>query len=103
MRKILFYNTFIIRFYMFRAPCAHHQEVKVLLRSIWYHHTCRWSSGVQVQRWSSWLIATSINIVKTMCVDPMKLTHIPKGVLPDWALRDMQVTVGDRVYYYFQI
>jgi len=27
---------------MFRAPCAHHQEVKIVLYSIWYHHTCRW-------------------------------------------------------------
>jgi len=28
MNKILFYNKFIIRLYMFRALCAHHQEVK---------------------------------------------------------------------------
>ena len=34
---------------MFRAPCAHHQEVNNLLYSIWYRHTCRWPSGVQVQ------------------------------------------------------
>ena len=37
--KILFYNKFIIRLYMFRALCAHHQEVKNVLYSIWYHHT----------------------------------------------------------------
>jgi len=24
---------------MFRAPCAHHQEVKIALHSLWYHHT----------------------------------------------------------------
>jgi len=35
---------------MFRALCAHHQEVKVILYSIWYHHTCRWPSGAQVER-----------------------------------------------------
>ena len=29
MHKILFYNKFIIYLYMFRAPCAHHQEVKL--------------------------------------------------------------------------
>ena len=28
MHKILFYNKFIISLYMFRALCAHHQEVK---------------------------------------------------------------------------
>jgi len=34
---------------MFRAPCAHHQEVKIVLCSIWYHHTCRWPSRAQVE------------------------------------------------------
>jgi len=24
--------------------CAHHQEVKIVLHSIWYHHTYRWPS-----------------------------------------------------------
>ena len=24
---------------MFRAPCAHRQEVKIALYSLWYHHT----------------------------------------------------------------
>ena len=53
MHKILFYNKFIIclyMFYMFRALCAHHQEVKIELYSIWYHHTCWWLSGAQVER-----------------------------------------------------
>ena len=35
----LFYNKFIICLYMFRALCAHHQEVKIVLYSIWYRHT----------------------------------------------------------------
>ena len=42
MHKILFYNNFIIRLYMLQALCAHHQVVKIVLYSIWYHHTCRW-------------------------------------------------------------
>jgi 5-methylcytosine-specific restriction endonuclease McrA len=46
----MFYNKFIICFYMFRALCAHHQVVKIVLYSIWYHHTCRWLSGAQVER-----------------------------------------------------
>jgi len=45
MHKIFFYNKFIIHLYMFRALCVHHQEVKIVLHSIWYHHTCRWPSG----------------------------------------------------------
>jgi hypothetical protein len=24
---------------MFRAPCAHRQEVKIVLYNLWYHHT----------------------------------------------------------------
>ena len=44
MHKIFFYNKFIICLYMFRALCAHHQEVKIVLYSIWYRHTCRWPS-----------------------------------------------------------
>jgi len=39
MHRILFYNKFIICLYMFRALCAHHQEVKIVLHSLWYHHT----------------------------------------------------------------
>jgi hypothetical protein len=36
----LFYNKFISCLYMFRTPCAHRQEVKFVLYSLWYHHTC---------------------------------------------------------------
>ena len=32
---------------MFRALCARHREVKIVLYSIWYHHTCRWPSSAQ--------------------------------------------------------
>jgi len=35
---------------MFQVLCAHHQEVKIVLYSIWYHHTCRWPSRAQVER-----------------------------------------------------
>jgi len=45
MQKFLFYNKFIIFLYMFRALCAYHQEVKIVLYSMWYRHTCRCPSG----------------------------------------------------------
>ena len=41
MHKILFCNKFISCLYMFRATCAHRQEVKIVLYSLWYHHTYR--------------------------------------------------------------
>jgi len=50
MQEILFYNKFIKLLYMFRALRNHHQEVKMVLYSIWYHHTCRWPSDAQVER-----------------------------------------------------
>ena len=50
MHKFLFYNKFIILLYMFQALCAYHQEVKIVLYSILYHHTFRWPSRAQVER-----------------------------------------------------
>ena len=35
---------------MFRAPCAHRQEVEIVLYSLWYHHTYRWPYRAQVER-----------------------------------------------------
>ena len=46
----LFYNKFISCLYMFREPCAHRQEVTIVLYRLWYHHTYRWPSRAQVER-----------------------------------------------------
>ena len=35
---------------MFQALCVHHQEVKIVLYSIWYRDTLWWPSGAQVER-----------------------------------------------------
>jgi len=57
--------------------CAYHQEVKIALHSLWYHHTCRCDEHMcskHVEAWnklivkqtffaSSWLI-TEINILR---------------------------------------
>jgi hypothetical protein len=50
---------------MFRALCAHRQEGKILLYSLWYHHTCRWSSGAQVERGLLSQIVNSVYIFHT--------------------------------------
>jgi hypothetical protein len=39
------------------STCAHHQEVKIALYSLWYHHTYRWPSrarerGGFVNKWA---------------------------------------------------
>ena len=64
----LFYNNFISRLYMFRAPCARRHEVKIVLYSIWYHHT-------ETSEWSKITKMTKITkiykyehiVVKFMC------------------------------------
>ena len=48
--KFLFYSKFIIFLYMFRSLCAHHQEVKIVLYSVWYHQTCMWPFRALVER-----------------------------------------------------
>jgi len=30
------------------STCAYDQEAKIVLYSLWYHHTCRWLSDAQV-------------------------------------------------------
>ena len=37
----LFYNMFYFMPLHVSSTCAHHQEVKIALHSIWYHHTYR--------------------------------------------------------------
>ena len=49
MHKFLFYNKFIIFPYMFRALCAHHQEVKLYYTASGIVTLCRWPSGALVQ------------------------------------------------------
>ena len=48
----LFCNKFISCFYVFRAPCAHRQEVKIVLYSLWYHHTetSEWSKITKITK-----------------------------------------------------
>jgi len=48
MHKFLFYNKFIIFLYMFRAVCAHHQELKLYYTASGIITIFRWPSGAQV-------------------------------------------------------
>jgi hypothetical protein len=44
----LFYNNFYFMPLHVSSTCAHHQGVKIVLHSLWYHHTCRWPSRAPV-------------------------------------------------------
>ena len=50
MHKILFHNKFYFTPLHVLSTCAHHQEVKIALHSLWYHHTYRWLTRAQVER-----------------------------------------------------
>jgi len=36
------------------STCPYRQEVKILLYSLWYHHTYRWPSRARVERGQFW-------------------------------------------------
>ena len=44
--RLVHENVFHNKFYFVplhvSSTCAHLQEVKIALHSLWYHHTCRW-------------------------------------------------------------
>jgi len=45
----LFYSKFISCLYMFRAPCSHRQEVKIVLYSLWCTYRCDDTRGCIIQ------------------------------------------------------
>jgi len=51
------------------STCAHHQEVKTALHSLWYHHTYRWPSGAQVERGLQVLSQPEHETATYMCDD----------------------------------
>ena len=51
----LFYNKSISCLYMFRAPCAHRQEAKIVLYSLWYHHPYRCTGPLSTCGWDGHL------------------------------------------------
>jgi len=65
MHKFLFHNKFIPCLYMFRALCAHRQEVKIVLYSIWYHHTSRWPSRAPDGHLQVWWYQMLYNTIST--------------------------------------
>jgi len=46
----LFYRKFYFMPLHVSSTCAHHQEVKIALHSLWYHHTYRWPSRARVKQ-----------------------------------------------------
>jgi hypothetical protein len=53
MQKNLFHNKFYFMPLHVSSTCVHHQEVKIALHSLWYHHTyrCDDTRGYIIQFW----------------------------------------------------
>jgi hypothetical protein len=52
------------------STSAHHQEVKIILYDLWYHHTCRWPSGAQGTS------ITLLHFANTATVNKCGLSHV---------------------------
>ena len=64
---------------MFLALYAHRQEVKIVLYSLWYHHTYRWPSRAQVERG----LESSLNLFRAhvLIVRRSKLYYTVSGII----------------------
>ena len=51
------------------STCAHHQEVKIALYSLWYHHTYRWLSHAQVESGEGGLLSQPVHGMATYKCD----------------------------------
>ena len=54
---------------MFRAPRARRQEAKIVLYSLWYHHTYRWPSGARIERGLDAVLSQSVHQTATYRCD----------------------------------
>ena len=70
---------------MFRAPCAHRQEVKIVLYSLWYHHTetSEWSKITEITKITKMQFYKYEHIVvKLMCAQVESSLNLCKGRPP---------------------
>jgi len=61
----LFHNKFHFMPLHVSSKCSHHQEVKIVLYSIWYHHTYRWQSRARDDHLQVWWYHRLCNAILT--------------------------------------
>jgi len=93
------------------STCAHHQEVKIALHSLWYHHTYRWPGLIVKQKFctSSWLITEIIychsnaNLLKTLGISPLCVPQFSTmyDVLILWSHNNHQLSRGSLKRWHF--
>jgi len=68
------------------STCAHHQEVKIVLYSLWYHHTYRWPFHAQVERGEGGLLSQPVHGTATYKCDDTR-----GCIIQFWPLDDEHV------------
>ena len=65
------------------STCADRQEVKIVLYSLWYHHTYRWPSGAKVERGLERGLESSLNLFRAhvLIVRRSKLYYTVSGII----------------------
>ena len=77
MHKICFTLSFILLPLHVSSTCAHHQEVKIALNSLWYNHTYRCSKHVEER---NKLIAKKILCIKLVNTEINLCLCLPSGL-----------------------
>jgi len=77
------------------STCAHHQEVKIALNSLWYHHTYRWPSRAHVERG---LVHLYIFRAHVLIIRRSKLYYTASGIITP-----INVTIPEAVKYNFDL
>ena len=74
------------------STCAHHQEVKIALHSLRYHHTCRWPSGAQVERglYNKFISCLYMFRAHVLIIRRSKLHYTASGMIPPVGGRPVQ-------------
>ena len=63
------------------STCAHHQEVKIILYSLWYHHTYRWPSCAQVERGLQFISCLYMFLAHVLIIRRSKLYYTASGII----------------------
>jgi len=87
------------------STCAHNQEVKIALHSLWYHHTYRWPSLARDTRGcvmqfcaSSWLITEIIVYCTFTVIEVISTLFLLKAVAPQLVKKNILACKGIRMF-----
>jgi len=96
MHKICFHNMFYFMPLHVSSKCAHHQEVKIALHSLSYHHTYRWPSraqGLCIKLVKYWDKFTEMHGQQNVKLLGLNYIDIPKNTyIGSWAVTEIMAS-----------